>query len=319
MSQKYLHKFICIVFLSLLIGGCFGSRFAKVTVIVIDEDNNPIPEASVSVFFEENTSDTTIENKKAGKANTQGRFTASGSGNGHVGIKVEHPGFYRSREIYDFTKKGIFFWEPANPEIKVLLRKIEKPVPMYARDSRFTDLKLPTMNQNVGFDLIEFDWVPPYGKGIHSDFIFNLQRSIIDKENYKETLHLTFVNNLDGIQIVDGNAFSQSSYKLSRYALEDGYVDKFESVRGRDHGKYYESFSLNDNFLFRVRSGLDSNGEVQAIYGKIHGPVFIDGPFSKSLLRFKYYLNPDFSRNLEFNRDRNLSKGMSRSEKASVF
>ena len=43
------------------------------------------------------------------------------------------------------------------------------------------------------------------------------------------------------------------------------------------------------------------------MYGKILGDIGFDPAFQKTIdLRFTYYLNPDYTRNLEYDRTKNL-------------
>jgi hypothetical protein len=65
------------------------------------------------------------------------------------------------------------------------------------------------------------------------------------------------------------------------------------------------------NYFMRVRTVRDKDGRVvSALYGKIHGDFrwFIGTRAPKSGLAFTYYLNPDGTRNIEYDPKRNLLK-----------
>ncbi len=70
---------------------------------------------------------------------------------------------------------------------------------------------------------------------------------------------------------------------------------------------------LDQNYLFRVRSVVDEQGKLkEAKYGKLHDDFdFGYAESNKVLLAFTYYLNPDGTRNLEFDPTRNLFKELS--------
>ena len=61
-------------------------------------------------------------------------------------------------------------------------------------------------------------------------------------------------------------------------------------------------------YLYRVRTVLDEKGQVKsAWYGKIDGEFEWDASnFPTAQVTFTYYLNPDGTPNLEFDRKRNL-------------
>jgi hypothetical protein len=236
-----------------------------------------------------------------------GKFTASGSGNGHIGYGAEKEGYYDSYYSYDFEKLGPFGWEPRNPELTVVLRRIEKSIPMYVRNTKFSTIEIPVTDKNVGFDLMNFDWVEPYGSGMHSDFIFHLKRRFFAWDNQDCTLIVTFSNKHDGIQLVEEDLQHGSVFKLPRHAPESGYQQKLEFYIKAANGKWESNVKGTDNYVFRIRSKEDGGKIKQAMYGKIQGPLEFSTPDSKTaIIVMKYYLNPDYGRNLEFDPKRNL-------------
>jgi hypothetical protein len=238
----------------------------------------------------------------------EGRFTASGSCNGHIGYGARKEGYYRSHYDYDFKDLGTFGWEPWNPELKVVMRKVENPVPMYARNAGMErEIEVPVLNKDIGFDLVVSDWVAPYGMGKTSDFIFNLRKNYSGPTNFETALTLEFSNEKDGIINVKEDLQEGSTFKLPRYAPRSGYKNSINFHLSRKGGKLRKSYNQNDSYLFRVRSQKQDNEEVKALYGKLGGAIVVSG-FSdvKPIITFKYYLNPDGTRNLEFDPDRNL-------------
>lgn len=311
---------LCIFFVGLLI--CWISIVsvntfafadqAKVTISVVGEDGLPVEGANAGVSFERNTVKGTQVVTKRGTTDAEGEFTASEDGNGFISCGVHKQSYYDSYYHVNFSKQNFGRWEPWNPVIQILLRKIENPVPMYVRNTLESRLELPVANKNIGFDLVKFDWVIPYGQGKSSDFVFHLKRpSFISRDNYDATLTITFNNKYDGIQPHMEKHKDGSQYKLPRYAPETGYQDKLvlqESFGAKGPVTQNFKFRADDlNYIFRVRSS-EKDGKIErAMYGKILGYIDFSAMESKTAKIFmKYYLNPDYTRNLEFDPKRNL-------------
>lgn len=280
---------------------------ANVTLKVVDEEGNAVEGANVRICFYGG-----CQKKDALKGMTDGKglfIASSRSRDGQVGGAVEKSGYYTSTYHYDFYRNILGIWQPSNAEIKITLRPKINPVPMYVRNRL---IEIPFIDKEIGFDLIKFDWVIPYGQGMQSDLIFHLDRKYKNPHDYEATLTITFPNKYDGIQelTVDrGGDFSVGSeFRLPRYAPEAGYQQKVVrsvSTRSPDFLALREDYKA---FFFRVRSEIDEHGNLKrAMYGKITKDIEIDPTHSKtSLIRFTYYLNPDHTRNLEFDGDRNL-------------
>lgn len=279
----------------------------KVTLVVIDEERNPIEGAIAGIGFEENIGWGTDVIPQDKLTDGEGKATFSGKCNGHIAYGAEKEGYYSSYYDYDFNDLGTFGWKPWNPELQIVMRKIENPVPMYARNTKFSRLEVPAIGEKVGFDLVLFDWMPPYGKGQHTDFILQVDRSFTDVDNFEEKLTVTFPNKHDGIQAVSETFSNGSVFKLPRNAPSGGYENLLETKSSKENGKHYESFNLNDNYIFRIRSEVKADNVQKAMYGKIHGPFIVTGIMKKKpKIIIQYYLNPDHTRNLEFDPNRNL-------------
>lgn len=285
---------------------------AKVTLKVVDDDGRPVEGAMVGVSFERNTSQGTQVTTERGKTDADGFFTATGSGNGFVSFGAHKEGFYDSYYNHVFSEKSIGRWQPWNPIVDVLLRKIEKPVPMYARNTKHSILEIPESNKDIGFDLAKFDWVIPYGSGSHADFIFHLKRRVVDRKDFDATLTITFSNKYDGIQSSLEELKDGSQFKLPRIAPEKGYQNRLVLIEWRNPADYnvkrnFDFLASDMNYIFRVRSEEEDGQLKQGMYGKILGFIDFTAVHSKTAkIFFKYYLNPDYTRNLEFDPNRNL-------------
>lgn len=286
-------------------------KTAKFTIIVVDDEGKPVENANVGVGFERNFRPKDAIGKKA-KTDLNGIAIFSDSTSGYITYGAIKEGYYNSYYTFTFSKGGPFRWEPWNTELKVILRKIENPMPMYARNTMQSKLEIPVVNQNVGFDLAAYDWVIPYGMGTHADFVFNLQRlPTVSRKKYNATLTVTFSNKGDGIQIVRENLQYGSQYKLPRYAPKNGYESKLvlhEEYAPEGPVMMNFAFRAEDlNYVFRIRS-TEKEGKIEsAMYGKIRGYISFTAMESKTAkIYFTYYLNPEYTRNLEFDPKRNL-------------
>lgn len=292
---------------------------AKVTIKVVDEQKNPIEKANVRIGFEVSGFKNTTYNMSEGLTKSDGLFSASALCNSHAGFTITKPGYYESDGKYDFITNSTNRWEPWNPEIMVVLRKVENPVPMYARDtnSSSSPFEIPVAGKDVGFDLILFDWLPPYGKGLVADFFCNLV--IRDGEgpfDFGYNVNITFQRDFDGIQSVDEELMTGSEFKLPRFAPESGYEKSYRVIVDRNKTGSVSTSKENRSHFFRVRSEVENGKLKRALYGKIIGDIgFGRKKKTTAFLKFKYYLNPDYTRNLEFDPNRNLFLNLPSHEK----
>lgn len=229
------------------------------------------------------------------------------------------PGYYATRSLqYQLKEVKNARWEPWNPIVDVMLKPILNPIPLYGRKvgELTTPLELPAFGNPCGFDLVEGDWVKPYGKGSRSDLVFTLREITPVKDVMKAfeyRLEITFSNEGDGLQsvLVPLPPYAGSELRLPRFAPEGGYEPKIIKQIGRpaDGAPMYQSTREDQNYFVRVRTVLDEHGNIKsALYGKILGDIscFVSSS-SVASLRFAYCFNPTpLDRNLEFNPKENL-------------
>jgi len=310
--MKSLSGLIMTIFLAIISA---QAQEACVTVRVTDESGEVVAGAAVDAGFS-----TWIQpgwgwgggapNIVRGFSDKSGLCLMKGKGNGgEVGIAAEKQGYYNSSGYsMDFTNlTGVIRkkWQPWNPTINVMLRRIGNPIPMYVRKIK---LAVPDEGIPVGFDLLKADWVAPCGKGETSDLFFQLDREIGDDySSYDATLIVSFPNEGDGIQAVPVPQRGCSALRLPAAAPEGGYASKLVRRMSQDpDGPAYCDLRADQNYFFRVRAKKDANGRIaSALYGKIYGDFdrdFLDGDIG-----FTYYLNPAVNdRNTEFDPKRNL-------------
>lgn len=304
MNRKHVFILVVAVLISIILEDSSFALMdlAKITVRVVDESGKPVENVKVGIGFG--------KGDVYGITNSEGRFSGTASSDGHIGFNVTKPGYYMSIGKYDYIydNKGILRWEPWNQEVMVVLRKIENPVPMYARDTNESRIEIPVTGKKVGFDLIEFDWVKPYGRGKISDMVCNLYIRRGGQTDYEYKVNITFPGQFNGIQNLEENLEQGSEYKLPRFAPEDGYKKELTVFIDRKPAQVIKKSNKdNTNYMFRIRSELEKGKFKKAMYGKIVGDIQIGTKKEgNAYLEFKYYLNPDYTRNLEFDPTQNL-------------
>ena len=313
-------KWLLILFFGISSIGCAAVGFpsGKVTFLVRDEAGSPLADATAKAYFFEASSKNQLY-----ITDTNGQFTVEGHCDGSIGGGVEKEGYYRNGFGYAWKyadrNKLLNRLEPWNPTVTVLMKKIRNPVPMAHLIGR-NGFEVPVSDQPVGFDLEKADFTSPYGKGIHTDFIFTATK--IKNVLEGETIQLSFPNKHDGILPFPFDKNDTSSFKWPYEAPLNGYTNSLSKYwklyeEAVDYSKAYPNNPYTEilkrhetnvkgdkeiNYIFRVRSQVDANGNlIKACYGKIEGDILVGGGF-----RFRYWFNPDWTRNLEDDPQRNI-------------
>jgi hypothetical protein len=285
---------------------------ARITLCASDEEGKSISNAAVRVGFDEGTphwgGGKVVEVK--GTTNSEGCFSGEGHSVDRMGGQVEKDGYYAGlSESVKFRDVVAGRWQPWNPTLKVVLKKVIRPIPMYARLKFMT--QIPVLDQPIGFDLIEADWVAPYGRGKSSDFVFGIIKRVRSFNDFGAELTVSFPNKGDGIQEMRIDASRASSeLRSAQIAPHQEYVDRlvFREGNSRDGGEYGMK-NEEKNYYFRVRTVMDDRGDiVSALYGKIYDGIEYFPVESKTAkVRFTYYVNPTPNdRGMEFDRKHNL-------------
>jgi hypothetical protein len=277
---------------------------AKITLEVVDEQGRPVTDALLGY------------DKKSPRTDKHGKLNIlTNPSNGAAGGGIGKEGYYDSIFHQDFIVRKFIFWQPWNKQIKVVLRPVVNPVPMYVRNRTF---QFPAINKPLGFDLTKADWTPPYGSGTHSDFILRVDRTFKDNNNFDATLTISFPNKYDGILLIKDNRGGDfgvgSQFQLPRNAPEDGYQNKF--VKRVSSGSYgFRNAKEDDNnYIFRVRSESENGKLKRAMYGKILGDIRFGPIGGNGGFEMHYYLNPDYTNNLEFDPKKNLFTNLPQTE-----
>ena len=274
----------------------------KVAFKIVDETGQPIQGAEATVFYDRMAMpDNSIDpGKITGLTDAAGAFMASHHDRTYgLRFRVQTDGYYATDIEEDFH--GVFSPEKLNRNLNLVLKKVGKPIAMYARR---LNTHVPALDKPVGFDLMAGDWIAPYGKGVSTDVLFS---GHFDKHADGEsdfTLTVSFPKAGDGIQeFALPDAEKGSGLRSPHEAPANGYQSQWIQTDNRKPGKPIETNrDPNRNYFFRVRTALDVNGNVvSAHYGKIYG----------DFMQFTYYLNPTPNdRNIEFDPKQNLLGGL---------
>jgi len=302
---------------------------AKITVRVVDEQGNPVEGAEASITFVRHYHSGTKRDREKRTTGKDGELTATGRSGDKIFMGASKAGFYKTHGDYQYPPEmlGEERWEPWNPTVDLPLRRIGNPAPMYAREFFNTILPEATLTEGgVGYDLLAGDWVEPHGKGTVKDMVFTLKRNYVAEDDFKAELRITMPNPGDGFSPISPEEILEGSeLPLPPTAHEKGYVPSlvlFQEIQPRVRPMTNTVEPKADCFFLRVRTRLGPDGKAEsAMYGKLVGPFnwhirpIPSTNTTASISLFTYYVNPDGTRNVEFDPKRNLLQGLRPSEK----
>lgn len=308
----------------------------KLTVKVIDEEGEPVEGANVNVGIDSRLHMDGYNNYN-GVSGEDGTFTVESRGSGSSEIRVTKEGYYRSDPEMrwpgdlnnDMEKMKEIGFRPWNPTVSVILKKIGDPIPMIVRlGLSSTDYihYAPKLGEEVGYDLIAGDWVPPHGGGEVADVQVVFESDFKSPENYTTKALFRFSNPDDGLIPIHSLSGGESLLKYPRLAPVEGY--EIKSLRLEKESR--ESPKLSDKepigYFLRIRTIKEKNtGKIlSAKYGKIinesgqstsQNPLRLVSAMWKERkldttpgFQISYYLNPTPNdRNLEYDQQNNLA------------
>jgi len=191
-------------------------------------------------------------------------------------------------------------WQPWNPQLNIVLKPVENPVPLHART-----LKLNLqMDADYALDMLAGDWVAPLGKGKVADLVFTHQG--------EDDFSITLPGQGNGIELFEADHYNYSALKLPRHAPLDGYTDKLTmNLWQRWPGPEEEQRRQRANYFFKLRNrATGASDSAGPLYGKIYAPLvlYYDERKKTHQVSFMYFLNPKpGDTNLEFDADHNLA------------
>lgn len=274
----------------------------RLTLHIVDDEGQSVEQARVRIGADRRPKSGESEGKSIfieGLSDSKGYFSGELEAWDafQAGYDVQKEGYYGVWLPYYSEPPIRGKWQPWNPTIKVVLKRIKNPVPMYAKKLAQS---LSPLNEPVGYDFLVGDWVVPHGRGKVSDVIFFGKSRNEGDRKFDWQLQVTFPNRGDGIQRFAPDpepAVFRSAYE----APGEGYISEWKLRRWRNGPDEPEqtTFDHKAGYYFRVRTELNSDGKIaKALYGKIYGDFF----------DMVYYVNPDGTQNVEFDPKQNLFK-----------
>ena len=237
---------------------------------------------------------------------------------------VDRNGYYHLPYLnVQFTNMTEFVfkkWLPYDEVQTITLQKIGKKIPLFVKEAR------PKRNQDLTtasdrkfcYDLVKGDWMPPFGKGEHSDIEFKLLPrenfgvgigpSGKPKPNFRDTISVAFIGDDNGIIKLEP---PPNAVLKVRTAPEYGYQQDFRIWSGLTKTMLNDdSTDKNACHAFRIRTVRNEHGEIiTSHYGKIYGDFAMKFNRDETPrgVYFTYYLNltPN-DRNLEWDMKHNL-------------
>jgi hypothetical protein len=282
---------------------------ARIGLRLVDEMNTPVVNYPCGIglyTFSEENGKTAITPYK-GNTNIKGEYWAEGPAlpNMGAGLGFSREGYYTSSRVTEFKKIEDGKLLPFGLVNDLVIKRIGKPVPMYAVAN--CSIILPEKEGSFGYDLERRDWVAPRGGGAKSDLIFTQEKKEDAEHGSLSRLRISFSNLGDGIIPLYELHGAESELNLPRSAPTEGYEAEHQLTPVWGDGTPFKMLTKPVlGYLYRVRTVLDESGKVKsAWYGKMDGEFWWVPRWNE--LKFTYYLNPDGTTNLEFNRKKNLS------------
>ncbi|HZL43641.1 MAG TPA: hypothetical protein VFD66_10235 [Verrucomicrobiae bacterium] len=269
---------------------------------ISDDENAPVQNATVALVGQ--------HWQKVGRTDSNGVLTVRLHViNKPLDVSVDKEGYYPILwHRYDAKPSST----SADAILELQLHKRGKPCQMIVKK---VNVDMHERERAIGYDLEQGDWVKPTGSGKISDFLIKIDFDASQSTNQRRYLRLSCPNSSDGLLM--RRFFWRNDYGLRLPALapETGYSNVWEwhefldGLVSKSGCNVLRNGDQDANFYFRIRSKTNEYGRVvSCMYGKIYyGIQFGSATYlDKMPLRFLYYLNPDGTRNTEWDTRSNL-------------
>lgn len=286
----------------------FGAD-AALNVFIHDEDGQAVTGASVQCCFWFLSKDKSPTVR--GLTDDTGHFMAKERCSDDAHILVKCNGYYDSfvepkmSQIATNPKVVNGRWQPYGGELPILLRKKKNPVPLDRYDG--SHLKVPVLNEWIGFDMAEGDFVKPHGVGSVADF--NLRYVWDGKVRSEYTgakLDIKFTSTHSGgywFDKIKTSSFQGCMCADTNSAFEGEY-HFFENRNGKKWTSY--RFPADKTLIVRSRCLVDKEGRlIEAYYGQVGYIEFSKSHDGSAYFGIGYTRNPQVNDpNLEPEKDR---------------
>jgi hypothetical protein len=270
----------------------------KIELHVVDDEGVPVPAANVKVTLGMVTTANIIN----GQTDTNGVFIIEGKTRGNeIIIQPKKDGYYNSKKTIIYwgnvnikVKNGK--WQPYGEKMTVVLRKIKKTSDKIIKFGD-GDFKLTSaLNQWIGFDLKENDYVEPHGKGKIADFEVLLEwDGKWGRGNYTGmSLSVRFLEPYSGFYVCDKELTSNF---IGQYNVIPGDIkfitSNFYSRKIDDYNWDKKKFDKNTSWVIRSRCIVDDEGKlVSSNYSILYSFDFCCRHDSTAGICVSGYFNP---------------------------
>lgn len=314
------------VAISLLMLANLGCASERLYVMVVDNEGNPVSNATVKVGFSSSHvifggghrssggGDDNVTARTDTNGNAVVKFNCTSS---DFGWRVEAEGYYSSESRQEHFKGEDVIIPPAFAY--VILHEHEKrravtvwkkinPQSMYSYQlSNWPNSrqKVPDSNGRYGFDLKLGAWLPPLGKGVVADFYY--VRNIGDGHSEDGSVEWLEFDNGCGAYLAKQTGCKEfpSTYCANTNAVYTNRLP-FAFTRKNTSVGQREIAAADEYIVLRTRVKVDSKGNIlEANYSKILGPFRFDLFIKTPCVVFNHRVNDP---NLESDCRRNMLK-----------
>ena len=242
---------------------------ARFVVTVLDESGNALPDAIVRATFSVRHTSSTSSAVTDG----DGNCLLTGSTGGSVNFGVFHEHFYPSHSYFGFNLCGkgahkVIWgsWQPDKIPVEIRLRKVKSPNAALSPARGY--LQVPRLNEWIGYDLVENDFVFPEGEGKAADV--KVKISWDGEWSSKMLLELEFLGAGAGGYLADKKRYS--NYKGVYSAnLDAEYKSHFVFAQRRGPTRREAASGDNPVMLFDETSILVARAARGGVSGCVDG------------------------------------------------
>lgn len=318
----------------LLAAGAFAAygETARIRALLLDaETGAPITGRVVTAAYRRCVRGSqSLTERKKGVTDEHGYCAFSGQTNERRVTCTFWPSadYYRYEAAAKFTGVSLLPFnrlQPDNQVVTLAVHRVEHPIPLH-----ITRLGTPfgedwfTANGNqLKFDLLASDWLPPLGSGTVADVVFTRRpRQVLRTgrsssghmtgEFYRAEVEISFPGEGNGIQAI--TSLLCPCFPV-RTAPEGGYERAATACEWTDDNlQRQHTWDVEKIYCFRIRSAYDGEGRLIAgNYGKIYrglrGVYSGDDREPIGGVGVDFMINPKpLDRNLEWDKKHNLNK-----------
>ena len=255
---------------------CRDGADAKVAFHIVDDKGAPVTNATVNIFFD--MIDRSKGKRVIGNTDTNGIFIAEAKTGGVLEIEVTGENYYKTIDKMCFIAMGNEYevhdgkWQPWGMRKNIVLLPIKNPSASVAPCSWRRAKKL---NEWIGFDLMKYDFVQPYGTGKVSDMeiMFEWDGAWKRKEYNGIALKIRFCKKYSGgyyCTKIPGSALDgiYNANPRSEFHQEFRYSERVVSRNKRGFPAKYERdlFDSSKVLVVRSRCKLNDDGTLKSAH-----------------------------------------------------